>query len=478
MRAKMTLIAALMLGGCAVGPDYKAPAPLPQSATPFLGAPVATAIVAPAATQDEWWQLYDDTVLNGLVQDALVANTDIRIAVARLQRARAMLSGTEGQRLPQTTIGIGASHERLPAVNAIPGEKREMWLVQGNLSVGYEVDLFGRVQRSIEAANGDVAAADADADAVRVAVVADTTRAYVDAAAAAERLAVARRSVDLLDQSLRVTGRRYEAGRAAKLDVLRINALRDQQAARIPEIEAERQAALFRLAMLTGRTPRELPEIAAVRQAPPVIAQPIPVGDGKSLLQRRPDVRAAERRLAADTARIGVATADLYPRITLGGSIGQTSTGLGNLFGAGPFGFLLGSLISWDFPNQTAARARIASAHADADGSLAAFDGAVLRALQETETALSAYGKALERRAVLVAARDEADAAVRIVRARQREGQVDFLTVLDAERTAAGAAADVAVMDGHIADAQIDLFRTLGGGWQQARAPATVAAAQ
>jgi outer membrane protein TolC len=175
-------------------------------------------------------------------------------------------------------------------------------------------------------------------------------------------------------------------------------------------------------------------------------------------------VRAAERRLAAATARIGVATADLYPRITLGGSIGQTSTGLGNLFGAGPLNFLLGPLLNWTV-NRDRARARIAGAEADTQAALATFDGTVLTALGETETALSNYARALDRRTALQRALDQADRATRITRAQRREGRIDSLSQLDAERTLADAQAALAGQDAAIATAQIDLFRALGGRW-------------
>ncbi|WP_213982463.1 TolC family protein, partial [Sphingomonas sp. dw_22] len=177
------------------------------------------------------------------------------------------------------------------------------------------------------------------------------------------------------------------------------------------------------------------------------------------------DVRAAERRLAAATARIGVATADLYPRITLGGSAGSTGTGFGDIFGAGPLRWLLGGLISWNI-NPEPARARIAAAEAGSQEALATFDGTVLKALEETETALSAYAHALDRRTALQAALNEADAAVKIARARQREGDIDSLALLDAERTFADAQADLATADAQIADVQVNLFRALGGGWQ------------
>ena len=256
-------------------------------------------------------------------------------------------------------------------------------------------------------------------------------------------------------------------GRSDRLDVVRVTSLRDQQAALIPSLEADRNAALFRLATLTGRTPQTLPEAVRAARETPELSQPIPVGDGRALLARRPDIKAAERRLAADTARIGVATADLYPRITLGGSIGTTAIGGGDLFGGGPLNWVLGPLISWAFPNQEANRARIAAARADGDAALASFDGTVLRALEETETALSTYAHALQRRAALQTARDEAARAARISTARQREGRIDFLTVLDALRSQAAADADLASADRAVAFAQVDLFRALGGGWTE-----------
>ncbi len=346
-----------------------------------------------------------------------------------------------------------------------PGADREGWQVDAGLTVGYEVDLFGRVSRGVEAARGDVAAAEADADAVRVTVAAETARAYADAASSAERLGVAERIVALLDQSVKLTARRAEVGLTTRLDTARVAALRNQRAADIPAIAAERDAALFRLATLTGRTPADLPPIAAARTTTLRLDQPIPVGDGAALLARRPDVAAAERRLAAATARIGVATADLYPKVTLGASVGQTSSGLGDLFGGGPLRWLLGPLISWNFLNQEAARARIDGAEADSQAALATFDGTVLRALEETETALSSYAHMLDRRTALQSARDEAGIAVKITRAQQREGAIDGLAALDAERTFAEAEGALALADARIADAQVDLFRALGGRW-------------
>ncbi len=469
LRSLFVTVSALMLSACAVGPDYARPTPPAASSGPFLSARegVTTTAPAPNDADPEWWRLYNDPVLDGLVADALAANTDVRVAVARIARARASLREVRGDRLPSTNLGAGATYGRVSEGQVPPGADRTGWQVDAGLTVGYEVDLFGRVSRGIEAARGDVAAAEADADAVRVTVAAETARAYADAASAAERLGVAERIVALLDKSVALTARRAEVGLTTKLDTARIAALRDQRAADIPAIAAERDGALFRLATLTGRSPAELPPIAAERRTTLRLDQPIPVGDGAALLARRPDVAAAERRLAASTARIGVATSDLYPKITLGGSVGQTSGGLGDLFGGGPLRWLLGPLINWNFLNQEGARARIAGAEADTQAALATFDGTVLRALEETETALSSYAHLLDRRTALQSARDQAETAVKITRAQQREGQIDGLVALDAERTFAEAEASLALADARIADAQVDVFRALGGRWNR-----------
>lgn len=465
-RTLTTSLSALALAACVAGPDYVAPVPPETASGPFLS--TRSPAISTAAVDPDWWRLYDDPVLDGLVEDALAANTDIRVAIANIAKARAGLKGARSDELPQTSVGAGATYGRLPEGQRVPGADREDWSIDTGLDVAYEVDLFGRVSRNVEAARGDLGAAQADADAVRVAVVADTTRAYADAAAAAERLSVARHIVDLLDRSRTLTQRRHSAGLATGLETARIAALRNQRAADVPAIAAERDAALFRLATLTGRAPADLPSIATERSATMTIDRPIPVGDGQSLLARRPDVRAAERRLAAATARIGVATADLYPHISLGGSIGSTSTSFGDIFGAGPLRWLLGPLISWSFPNQSAARAKVAGAQADTQAALATFDGTVLTALRETETALSAYGHDLDRRTALQAAYDEAGRAVTITRAQQREGAVNSLDLLDAERTFADAQAALATIDARISGDQIDLFEALGGGWQDA----------
>ena len=457
MKTLTTLVSALALAACSTGPDYARPVTTTAAAGPFVAAN-SPAVQPLAPVPGDWWRLYDDPVLDGLIADALAHNTDVRAAVARLARARAALKEVKVDRLPQGGMSASATRGRDPGVSDSTTS------FGAGLEVAYEVDLFGRVSRNIEAGRGDVGAAEADAEAVRVAIVSDTARAYADASSAAERIAVATHIVELLDRSLQLTQKQVDIGQTTRLDTARIAALLNQRKAEIPAIAAERDSALFRLATLTGRAPAELPSAAGARTSSLKLDEVIPVGDGAQLLARRPDVRAAERRLAAATARIGVATAELYPQVTLGGSVASNAGNLGNLF-SNPIGFLLGPLISWSFSDHARARARVAGSEAITQEALAQFDGTVLRSLEETETALSAYANALRRKEALQAARNEAEVAARIVRAQQREGQVDSLALLDAERTFAESEAELANMNGQVATAQINLFRALGGGW-------------
>ncbi|WP_419813776.1 efflux transporter outer membrane subunit [Glacieibacterium sp.] len=462
----LAMTSMLALAACTTGPDYVHPQMLASTAPPFIGS--TTPLVSATAEADgQWWRLYQDPVLDGLIADALVANRDIAVATANVERARAALRGARSDRLPQGTIDATGGYQRLSTAQTGAGIDRQSDIANVGFSVSYEVDLFGRVSRSIEAARGDAAAADAQRDVVRVAVVAETARAYADLGSLAERIRVAQRIVTLVDQSVRLTAKRYDAGVATRLDTARSAALRDQVRATVPPLLAQREAALYTLAELTGRTPRDLPTEISAQSGVLHLDRPVPVGDGRLLLARRPDVREAERRLAAETARIGVATAELYPSISLGGSVGSSGGGFGNVLGGSVLRWFTGGLLSWNFPNQEAARARIAGARAGSAAALATFDATVLRALKETEIALSAYSREQERRQALFDARAEGETAVRIVRAQLREGRVDSLSLIDAERNFADIEAALAASDARVVTTQIDLFRALGGGWQE-----------
>lgn len=461
-------LAALLtsLAACkAVGPDYRSPEPNAPAQRPFVTR-------SPAFTGDEppgqWWRLFNDATLDSLVQQALAANTDLRVAAANLARARAVLQETRGARLPTTNVQAGVTYgQTAGSTIPVPGVSNEPgFIYDAGLDVSYQVDLVGGIRRAIEAARADYGAVQASFDVTRITVVAETTRAYADACSAGGQIRVAQESIRVQERTFDLTRRQFQAGRGTLLEVGQAGSQVDQIRATLPTLEAQRQSALFRLAVLTGRPPGEVPAAATPCETPLRLDKPIPIGDGAGLLARRPDIRRAERELAAATARVGVATADLYPRISLGASVGSTATTPGGLVSSQGFRFSLGPLISWSFPNLTIARARVRQAEATAAAELADFDGTWLRALQETETNLTTYARELDRRALLRRARDQSAEAARVARLRYTAGRENFLIVLDAERELAQTNLLLAQSEATLSTDLVSVFLSLGGGWQ------------
>jgi NodT family efflux transporter outer membrane factor (OMF) lipoprotein len=464
----------LALSACAVGPNYTRPTPPGANTGAFAAA--TPAIAAPAAPPPRWWKLYDDEALDGLVQQALVRNTDLQVAVANLAQARGLLNQARAGLFPSTSLQAADTYGRstlADAAAALKGQRAaDQWIYSAGLDVSYEVDLFGQVRRSVEAAKANSAAAEAAVDAVRVTVAAETARAYADACAYGEALDVARRSVDVVREGYDIAVRQRDAGGLSDFDVAREATLLAQAQAAVPTFDGQRRSALYQLAVLTGRPPETALAAAEACRAPPRLTQPIPVGDGAALLRRRPDVRQAERTLAADTARIGVAVANLFPSVSLGGSLAAAAPTLGGLGKYQNVSFGVGPLITWTFPNTLVAQAQIQQARAQASGALAGFDGAVLTALKETEQALAAYGAELDRHGSLVAARDQSAEAARLAQVRFQAGGASFLDVLDSQRTQVDAEAALAASDEALVADQIAVFKALGGGWEDSPAVA------
>lgn len=481
MNRKLALIPALMLSGalsaCAVGPDYKKPAPLPVPAQQ-LGE-VSGAAVSAEALPGQWWHLFEDPKLDELVAKALAHNTDIRVASANLQRARALLNEAGAARLPTTTASGQYSYRRTGtgslAAQGQTGSNLPDAIKTDFYSVGfdasYELDLFGGVSRSIEAARGDVGAAQAGLDAARVSIAAETARTYAVACGFGAQSAAAAETVDLQQRTLDLTQRLLSGGRGTQRDVDQASVLVEQARASIATFEAERRASLYALAVLTGEPPANADAAVGACATPPMVKVVIPVGDGQAMLARRPDVRQAERTLAADTARVGVATAALYPSISLLGSVSLGGTAVNDLGKANSFSYSLGPLISWNFPFNGAARARVRQNKAIAEGSLASFDKAVLTALQETEQALARLKGAIDREAALDRALKASNSAAFIAEKRFGAGSDSFLQLLDAQRSRANAKASLASARSDRAEAQVALFKALGGGWEGAPEP-------
>jgi len=458
------VILSLALAGCAVGPVYRSPGALPGPALKLSETQVAQTTASPLPSH--WWRLFDDPVLDRLVDRALSHNTDLRQAAANLQRARAAVSEAGANRWPDFGANARYSRERVPVspLGIGPPINRDFYAV--GLDASYQVDLFGGVARSIQAARADAEAAQAQVDAARVTVAAETAAAYVAACGYAQQAAVARETAALQADTRTLTQRLQDVGRGAERDTQQAEVLLQQTNARIPTFEAERRASLFALAVLTGDPPAELDAAAARCTAIPTAKVAIPVGDGAALLARRPDVHAAERTLAADVARIGVATAELYPTITLAGAVNVGGIKPGDLGKSRSVTYSAGPLISWNIPINGAARARVRESRAQAQGALAAFDGVVLAALKETEQALARLDGAVAREQVLARAAAASERAADLSDARYRGGSDNFLQLLQAQRDRANARGELAEAQADRAQAQIALFKALGGGWE------------
>lgn len=467
----LALTALALLAACTtVGPDYRVPqeAVIKRDAAnaPLMGAREAP--FKPDPLPADWWRLYQDPVLDRLIAKAFSANAELRVAAANLERAHAVLEEVEEHKRPEVEMGAAPLYGRIAGASiGLPEQLPRTGIYDGDIKVAYQVDMWGRIRRAIEAAHADQEAAQAASDLAHVMVAADTTRAYADACSAGYQLKVARQSVALQQEFARLTAERVRRGRGIAIDNSRAQAQLEQLRANLPPLEARRRTALYRLAVLSGEVPSRFPPDVAQCATPPRVASAVPVGDGAALLRRRPDVRQAERRLAAATARIGVATAELYPNITLGASFG--GVGFMEQFGdASTWKFTLGPLVSWSLPALSPARVHIAQARADTAGALARFDAVVLNALRETESALTVYARELERNASLRAARDQSALAARQAARLYQAGRTDFLSALDAERGLANAESMLAASSAQLAADQAQVFLALGGGWENA----------
>jgi len=457
---------AALISGCMVGPDYHLPesAVINSSAARQDFVSSADPALSGAAVPESWWHLYEDRRLDGWVEEALKSNTDLRKADANLERSRAALREARTLRQPSVGVTGGVQYAQLAGEQyllpiTLPRDK----YYDTGLTVSYDLDLFGGIRRGIEAARADDEAVEAARNLVRVNVAAETIRAYADACGAGLQLEAAVRSLTFQQQSLDLTERLFQGGRTIDLDVTRARQLVDQQRGLIPTYEAARRNALFRLATLTGKPPALFDRELEACTAPPRLTRALPVGDGAALLKRRPDVRQAERQLAAATANIGVQTAQLYPDVAIGGEVG--SAGLVRDAYTSPTNLWnLGVVLKWQ-ANQSTARARIEGAKASAKLALANFDGVVLAALRDAEISLNTYVHDLQREDTTRKARDEAERAVRESERLQATGRATALAVIDAQRAYAASEETLAQLETAIAQDQVAVFLALGGGW-------------
>lgn len=449
-----------MVSGCAVGPDYQAP----QS--PHLSAFHAEPRQRPidAVHHEAFWQGFQDPVLQRLIHEALQNNQDLHAMLARYRGAEALLRGTRSDRRPSVTANAGASRQELAEVERPASGSDQIDLYQAGASFHWEVDLFGRLARATEARQAQLEASGADFEALQVALVGQLAINYFELRGLQQQLRVAEQNVALQQSSLEIITARLVAGRGTEFDRLRARAQLSATRAAVPRLQAEISGNMHRIAVLTGDEPGALVEELAPATGELIRAVPdIPVGTPGEVLRRRPDIRSAERRLAAATARIGVATADLFPRFTLDGLIGTVSGDRDDMFRSGTGSRLIALGIDWSFLDVARVRARIDAADAETDAALAEYRQTVLLALEEVETWLVRYRQSHAHVALLGEAENAAREAVGQAQDRYRHGYIGFFELLAAEQELSHARDALVRSQTARALAMVNVYRALAG---------------
>ena len=464
-------IATALLAACTVGPNFVRPtvhAPDRFAHSEAVAATTeTTADTATPAPDAEFWRNFNDPLLTRLVDEALLANHDLRIALSRYDHANALLRNARLDRFPTVTASATASDARASA-DQLPGasrQERDNKSYSAGITASWELDLFGRVRRGVEAQRAEAWASAADLDALQVAIVGEVARSYVDVRGLQERLRVAQKNADNQRETLRLVQARFDAGRGTEFDTARARAQLESTLARLPAFDAAIAVQMHRVAVLTGQTPDAL--IAELAQPAPLPALPTKIDPSTpgTLLRRRPDVIAAEHRLHASTARIGVATADLFPRFTLGGLLGSQAIDSSALFQRDSETRLVALGIDWSFLDIGRVRARIAASNADAEGELAHYQQSVLLALEDTENALVRYADTRAEDEHLERAALDGVTSARLARVRYQAGAADLFEVLDAERTQLQAQDAFADARTRSVASVVDLYKAMAGGW-------------
>jgi len=459
------LVIAASLGACAVGPNYRRP---PADVAPVFAAAQAN-IYSSQQAQTQFWKQFGDATLDSLVADALAANDDLRIAVGHLAEARALRRQSVYDLAPTVTAAAGHQAQRLPQVAVGFPETNSYY--DASLDASWELDLFGRVRRELQASTADLQAEEANLRGVQVSVIAEVARSYFELRGEQSQLAVARRNVVNQEEALRLTSAQLEAGRATELDTSRAQAQLSTTLSSIDPLEAAVSSSIHRLGVLVGREPNALRTLLAAPRELPPLPRSIAVGDPEELLRRRPDVRIAERQLAASSARIGVAIGDLFPKVTFVGSFGFDAAALSGLGTAASRAYTIGPSISWPAFDLGRVRARIAAQRAQHYTALAQYEQTVLRALEQTEDALVRHARTRDELGHATDAARASATAASIARTRYEEGAVDFLEVLDAERTQLQAEDHLAQSRTDAVTSLVAVYTALGGSWEGAPFP-------
>jgi multidrug efflux system outer membrane protein len=478
LRSLTLLCATAALSACAVGPNYRTPkSPVSPAGAEFVGAPLLEN--SAGAIDPLWWHQFQDPLLDELIDSALRANYSIAAANARLREARALRRESGLDLLPTVRANASYNDVRQSAAGVPPGTPfvRDYELYDASFDATWELDLFGRVRRLNQSARAAAQAAEASRNDVVLSVIAEVARNYFELRGAQNRLGVAQRNADYQAQALKLVSARLDAGRGTVLDTSRAEAQVETTLASVPPLEADVSRALHRIEVLTAQVPGALTtKLGSPAAALPPLPAMVGLGKPEELLRRRPDVRVAERQLAAASARVGVAVADLFPRVTLNGSIGLSAPEFSQLDDHGNDTRRFGPSLTWAFLDLGRVYQQIRAAGARSETALADYQQTVLGALEDTENALSDYARERRRLEHLqLAARASVNAAD-LATQRFEGGIADFLTALDAYRTSLEAENLLAESQTDAATKLIALYKALGGGWEVIQSPPPPAA--
>lgn len=462
----LTLLVLLTLSACAVGRDYQTLV-LESFSSPSFKSVVEKRFDAsqPVAA---WWQELEDEQLSRFVEQALIHNHDVRIALANLQQTRAFTKGTKLDRLPTIEAQAGADRRQVSNAGVSPPAERVYNSYDSGFDAFWELDLFGRISQRIEAAQANLQASEAELRGVYVTVAAEVARTYIEVRGAQSRLKVAQRNEANQQATYQLTIDLGEAGRSNELDIQRALAQLELTRSTIPTLEAQVNAAINRLGVLIGQTPDSLHNKLTAFKPLPTLPSAIQIGDPLGLLKRRPDIDRAERRLAATVAQYNLNVADLYPRVTLFGSLGFSATSLSDLGSSDSSTFIFGPRIDWAAFNLGRVKAQIAAADARTEADLATFEKTVLIALEEIDTALVNFARQEQTRARLFHAANSSAKAAEYAKERFDAGIDNFLDVLDSERTLLDAQDRLAQAEIKLALGIVGIYKNLGGGWKAA----------
>lgn len=454
------LFAALVLAGCAsVGPDYHAPKEAPVT---LQG--VDPARQNPTDFQAQWWKQFGDPTLDTLIARAAANAPDLKIAVARLDQARAALGNARSQQIPDVETGVSytRSREQQPGFT---DQRTTITSYQAGFDASWELDLFGGVRRSVEAARADAAAGEASLQDAQVTLFAEVARNYFDLRGTQLRIDVARRDIANQQDSLKVINARVELGTGAEQDLASARARLAAVEAQLPVLETQAQADQFRIAVLLGVRPGELDVDLSPASFKPIDVS-LPIGGADAVLARRPDIRVAERELAAANARIGVAKADWFPHISLGGFIGFLAGRENDFGGADSRAWSLAPSISWSGLNVQRVASGVKGARARAEEAQANYQRTVLTALEDVDNSLVGFNRQRERVEKLLVQARESRRAADLAKLRYDAGRTDYLELLDAQRTQLAAEDQLAEAEAGINVRAVQLYKALGGGWE------------